>query len=363
MKQSISYRHKLLWKKYLRRIKRIKHGKRKKNVSKRNPNNIKTIPKNYIPIPSILSFKDNWSSTVKALFDIRIAIKYRFTNIIKNINIDHSRMEAISPASVLVLASTIERSQKQAGIRFKGVDNYLPKNDVVKYLLNEIGYWKYFDVPKLKTSVTQDRFSFFKILDDSQVDNRKIGKMIEFFERKVGFNGDARDYLSIALGEASANSVEHGYVEAKKDLDRWWLTANIDKETNTISFVFYDQGMGIFESVKNHKNTKLRIMYQGIRDNFKDRPKARILKKMLNYNYSKHDVDNRGYGLQTFRRFIDEAEDDGVLFIASENASYEYPRDILNEYKYSLTGTLIVWKLKVGYDINASIYLKGVADD
>ncbi len=359
MKQTISYRHKLLWRKYLRRMHRINYGKRKKNISRRNPRNIGKEPlKDYISIPAQLSFKYDWDMTVKTLSDIQTAIKFKFTNIKKFINIDHSKMEAMSPASVLVLASTIERSQKQAGIKFQGVNEYLPKNDVVKYLLNKIDYWKYFDVPKLETTVTQERFSFFKILDDYQVDNRKIGKMIEFFEEQVGFNGNTKEYLSIALGEASANSVEHGYTEGKQDLDRWWLTANIDKKEGIISFVFYDQGIGIFKSVKNHKDNKLRIMYQNIKDNFKDKPKANILKKMLNYNYSKHDTANRGYGLQTFRRFIDEAEDDGVLFIASENASYEYPKDTLNEYRYNLTGTLIVWRLKVSYDTNANIYLK-----
>lgn len=363
MKYTTSCRHKLLWKKYLRRKKRIKYNKRKKNISKRNPLNIGKEPlKDYIKIPPELSFKHNWDDTVKTLVDIQNAIKFKFTNIKKHIHIDHSQMETISPASVLVLASTIERSQKQVGLQFKGVNEFLPKNDVVKYLLNEIDYWKYFDVPKLETSITQERFSFFKILDDYQVDNTKIGKMIEFFEKQVGFNGDTKEYLSIALGEASANSVEHGYSQSEKELDRWWLTANIDKETATISFVFYDQGIGIFKSVKNHKDDKLRMMYQTIRDTLKDKPKANILKRMLHHNYSKHDVANRGYGLQTFRRFIDEAKDDGLLFIASENASYEYPNDILKEYNHNLSGTLIVWRLKVGYDITSNIYLRSNND-
>jgi len=360
MKYTIKNRQKLLWEKYLRRKKRIKYNKRKKNISKRDPfNKGKELLKDYIEIPSQLSFKNNWDSTVKTLSDIQKAIKYRFTKIKRHIHIDHSKMEIISPASVLVLASTIERSQKQARIQFKGVNEFLPKNDVVRYLLNEIDYWKYFDVPKLKTSITQDRFSFFKILDSYEVDNTKIGKMIEFFEKKVGFNGNAKSLLFTALCEASANTVEHGYnsFQFNKDTDRWWLTANIDKKDCTISFVFYDQGMGIFKSLENHRSIPVRKLFLKAQRLIKDKPNAKILQHMLRENYSRHKIKNRGYGMQTFKKFIDGAED-GLLFIASENASYEYPKDILREYTKKLNGTLIVWQIKVSYDITSNMYLK-----
>lgn len=348
-----------LWKKYLRRQKRVKLNKRKKNISKRAILNRSPIqPLKYIPIPEKLSFGSNWENVVKTLNDIKHAIKYRQQK--KGIiNIDHSEMSAVTPSTVLVLASTIERSQKLAHVRFKGNDKYLPKNDVVKYLLNQIDYWKYFDVPKLETNITQNRFSFFKILDSYEADNTKIGKMIEFFGKQVGFNGDTEGLLFTALSEAAANTVEHGYPssEFNKVTDRWWLTALIDKETNEISFVFYDQGVGIFQSLENHKDDKVKQLFHKAKTLFKDKPKANVLKHMVEKNFSRHRVQNRGYGIQTFRKFIDEAED-GLLFIASENASYEYPSNTLKEYENYLDGTLIVWKIKVGYDINSNIFLK-----
>jgi anti-sigma regulatory factor (Ser/Thr protein kinase) len=355
MKKLKSYRDKVLLKKYLRRRHRIKYNKRKKSSQKK----LKDFPKKYITIPNDLNFANNWENFVNILNQIQYAIKYRFVNKKEPIRIDHSKMLKVSSSGILVLASTIERAQKFANIKFKGNFEYLPKDDVVKYLLNEIDYWKYFDVPKLETSITQNRFSFFQILDSYEVDNTKIGKMIEFFEKQVGFNANTKELLFTALCEASANAVEHGYNinNFNKRTDRWWLTANIDKEENTISFVFYDQGMGIFKSLENHKSGFEQKLFRKVKRLIKDKANAKILKHMLRENYSRHNKINRGYGMQTFKKFIDEAKD-GLLFIASDDSSYEYPKDILKEYKNKLSGTLIVWKIKVGYDINKNIFLK-----
>ena len=359
MNISNNYKHKLLLEKYLRRNKRIRFNKRKINISNRVSNRLEAAPPlKYIAIPSNLSFGSNWENFVKVLNDIKYAIKHR--RLKKGvINIDHSMLSHATPSGILVLASTIERSQKLANVRFKGNEKYLPKDDVVNYLLNQIDYWKYFDVAKPKTSITQDQFSFFKIIDSYESDNTKIGKMVEFFEKKVGFNGETRSLLFTALCEAAANSVEHGYkaVMYNQKTDRWWLTAYIDKDSQEISFVFYDQGVGIFKSLENHKNKKIQKFFNRTKKMVKNKPHANILKRMVETNFSKYSTENRGYGIQTFKHFIDEAED-GLLFIASENASYEFPANELKEYTAYLEGTLIIWKIKVGYDINSNMYLK-----
>ncbi len=355
-----SNRHKLLWEKYLRRQKRIKFNRRKKNISNRASSETRgCMPLKYIEIPDNLSFGQNWERVVETLNDIKHTIKYRFMHNKANITIDHSMMSQATASGILVLASTIERSQKLARVKFKGIKEYLPKDEVVKYLLNEIDYWKYFDVPKLETNITQERFSFFKILDSHEVDNTKIGKMIEFFGKQVGFNGNTEELLFTALSEAAANTVEHGYISStfNEQTDRWWLTASIDKREGSISFVFYDQGMGIFKSLKEHKDNKVKKLFNKVHNLIKDNPNAKILQHMVRQNLSKHKTRNRGYGIQTFKHFIDEAND-GLLFIASENASYEYPANKLREYNNKLNGTMIVWKLNVSYDINSNIYLK-----
>ncbi len=358
--QSINqkYRNKLLLAKYLRRKNRINLNKRKKNSHK-----IKKINSINIKISNDISFASNWECFVKILNDIQHVIGFRYVKNRSPLSIDHSEMLKVTPSSILVLASTIEKSQKLAGIKFKGNKEYLPKDETVKYLLNEIDYWKYFNVSKLETNILQDRFIFFKILDSYQVDNTKIGKMIEFFEKQVGFNNNAKSLLNTALCEAAANTVEHGYnSNINKATDRWWLTASIDKQEGTISFVFYDQGMGIFKSLEHHKDNKVKTLYNKTLNLIKEKPHAKILQHMLSNNASKHNTINRGYGMKTFKDFIDKA-DNGLLFIASENASYEYPKDNLKEYDNPLSGTLLVWKIQVNYDISSNIYLKGEKND
>ena len=362
MKNNLKYISQLLLKKYLRRKKRILLGKRKINISKRASklgNKSKILED--IRIPSDLSFTENWESVVETLNNIDYSLRYRFVDLKKSLSIDHSKMKSVSSAGILVLASTIECSQKIANVKFVGKEEFLPKNDVIRYLLNEIDYWKYFDVSKLSTEITQKRFSFFKIIDSYEADNTKIGKMIEFFSKKVGFNGETRAHLYTALSEAAANTIEHGYsnTSIKKDKinNRWWLTANIDAKEQVISFVFYDQGIGIFKSLESNKKDFLRNFFKKTKALVKTNPHAKILQRMLHENFSRHNTENRGYGLQTFKKFIDESEE-GSLFIASDNASYLYPSDTLQEYTHKLKGTLIVWKIKVGYDKSKNIYLK-----
>ena len=125
-------RHKLLWKKYLRRQKRIKFNRLKKNISNRASSKTRGImPLKYIKIPDNLSFGKNWESVVKILNDIKHTIKYRhmhrYMHKKANITIDHSMMSQATPSGILVLASTIERSQKLARVKFQGIKKYLPK--------------------------------------------------------------------------------------------------------------------------------------------------------------------------------------------------------------------------------------------
>lgn len=112
MKTADSNRQKRLWKKFLRRKKRILLNKRKKNISNIVVG-IKKVkhPKRYIQIPSNLSFGSNWEEVVKTFNDIKHSIKYGSVRK-EIINIDHSMMSSATPSGILVLASTIERSQK-----------------------------------------------------------------------------------------------------------------------------------------------------------------------------------------------------------------------------------------------------------
>ncbi len=204
---------------------------------------------------------------------------------------------------------------------------------------------------------------YLKITSDEKVSGVKIGTLIEFFEKILYFSPDIRDKFSDALMEAAANTVEHAYSsESSYHIDKWWLTASLNKISNEVSFVFYDQGLGILNTLeKANKNIKFkRLVDDGI--NIFGYSKGDILRKLITTNLSQYKDNRRGNGLISFKSFIDEVED-GSLSISTDNFTYLAKEDKIIEFDNKLNGTLIVWKIKATNDKNKKIYVKEYEDE
>lgn len=306
-----------------------------------------------IKIPDTLDFLKNQDKTIKLLNNIQNTILGN-----KKFSIDHRSMKKISKESLLLLVAEIERCSTLSSVKLKPNYRLFPKNIQIQQLLKEIGYWKYFNMrPKKSKNILNNRL-YLKIASDKTVSGVKIGELIEFFETILYFNPETRDKFSDALIEASANSVEHAYSSKnKKCIDKWWLTASLNKISNEVSFVFYDQGDGILNTLeKSNKSIKFkRLIDQWI--NIDKYSKKHILKKLITTNLSQYKDNRRGNGLISFKSFIDEVED-GELSISTDNFTYLAKEDKVVEYTNKLNGTLIVWKIKATSDKNKKIYVK-----
>lgn len=306
-----------------------------------------------IKIPSTLDFNNDQEKVIKLLDKIHNTILGN-----KKFVIDHRDMKKISKESLLLLTAEIERCSVLSGKRLKPNYKLFPKNLYVQQLLNEIGYWKYFNMHSKKNRNFIDNNLYLKITSDEFVSGRKIGELIEFFETILYFDSDIKDKFSDALMEAAANTVEHAYSSNNgMCINKWWLTASLNKEINEVSFVFYDQGDGILNTIeRTNKGIKFRRL---IDDwiNISGYSKGDILKKLVTTNLSQYKDNRRGNGLISFKSFIDEVED-GELSITTDNFTYFAKEDIIKEFRNKFNGTLIAWKIKAYNNSNKKIYVR-----
>jgi anti-sigma regulatory factor (Ser/Thr protein kinase) len=340
-----------------RRLKRLKQRKTvsfKKRFKKRNLSNRKKIIE--IIIPEILDLKENRGPLISLINKIRDVILSR-----SHFSIDHSNMKIISEEALLLLTSEIERSTTVTGMKLRAIRKLFPRNDNILRLLNKIGYWDYFNlgIDEDKTDNTTGEKIYLKIVGDTEVSGEKIGNLIQFFEKLISFEAMTKDKFSDAMLEAAANTVEHAYTEFGpiKTIKKWWLTASLNKNTNEISFIFYDQGLGILNTLEaTQKQIRLKRLFMGwISEGLS---KGGILRKLMTTNLSSYKDARRGNGLISFKSFIDEVES-GELTIYTDNVSYSAMSDEIINYDNDIIGTLISWKIKVNNGSNKCMYIKG----
>lgn len=337
-------------KKERRRLKRLKKRSKPKKTGKKLKNE-----RINIAIPASLNLENNRDDFIHLIDRIQDVLLNG-----KSFAIDHSKMEEITKEALLVLTAEIERCTTIMGIKLKAKSKYLPKNNNIKILLKKIGYWDYFNLNAGATRVRKNGSELYlKIVGDTQVSGEKIGSLIQFFEKLICFDAPTKDKFSDAMIEAAANTVEHAYStdQGGRNIKKWWLTASINILTNEISFIFYDQGLGILNTLEStQKNIKLKRLLAGWVS--EGMSKGGILKKLVTTNLSSYKDERRGNGLISFKTFIDEVQG-GELVIHTDDVSYSAVSDKIENYKSSIRGTLIVWKIEANQVDNKCIYIKG----
>jgi len=308
---------------------------------------------NEVTIDSELDFLQDQEATLKLLKDIQHLILYN-----KKFSINHKDMKNITKESLLLLTAEIERCASISNKKLKPNYKLFPKDHNINLLLDKIGYWKHFNMPIKKSTDLQCDDLYLQITSDTKVKGQKIGELIEFFETLVHFEPFIRDKFSDALMEAASNTVEHAYSDnIQNSIGKWWLTASLNKNTNEISFVFYDQGDGILNTLeKSNKSIKFKKLVDEWINIF-GYSKAEILKKLVTTNLSQYKDDRRGNGLVSFKSFIDEV-DNGELSISTDDFTYFVSSDKIVKYKEKLNGTLLSWRINISNDNNKNIYIK-----
>lgn len=367
-----------------KKTKRLRHHRKKlrkklkrkqkllKRKLNRNGKNNGFIKRKIYTLPKVLDFSNDPDTVMEVLQKIRSVILEN-----KIFILDHNKIKYISMETLVLLTAEIERAftikrnemqhsndkfigKNKKTLRLKTIKEYMPKDAHINSLLDKIGYWDHFSINR-KWKSTDENNIYLRITSDEKVETKKIGDLIEFFEQEVLFSSSTRDKFSDAMIEAAANTVEHAYAYETKipNIKRWWLTASLDKEKKEISFVFYDQGYGILNTVLK-ENNEIQTKFQRFLNRYMSLNKKTeydILKLLVTTNLSKYKDERRGNGLISFKTFIDEV-DQGELSVSTSNVTYHAKQDKITEFKSTLPGTLIVWKISVKSATSKNICMK-----
>lgn len=337
------------------RLKRI----RKKKAYQAESNSPRGSSKNdriNIVIPAILDLDQNRKKFVNLIREIQDVLLNGKTFVI-----DHRNMKEITKEALLLLTSEIERCTTIKGIKLRAKSKFAPTSPHIRSLLCKIGYWDYFNLNLSKLSGKEKNTDelCLQIVGDSLVSGEKIGSLIQFFEKLICFDVQTKDKFSDAMMEAAANTVEHAYSKNTeiKNIKKWWLTASINNDTKEISFVFYDQGLGVLNTLESfQRHIRLKRLVAGWVA--KGMSKGGILKKLVTTNLSSYKGERRGNGLISFKMFIDQVRG-GELTIYTDNVSYSAVSDKIENYNESIPGTLIVWRIMANQIDNKCIYIRG----
>jgi hypothetical protein len=165
----------------------------------------------------------------------------------KEVFVNMKNVEYMDYSAVTMLLSVLY-SFKERNVNFNG--NFPNKKNYKKMLIDS----GFFDCLKTKISKKLE----YKIGKENQIftlANKEVNSelgfpvMIETSETVFGKKRTLKGLQRVLL-ELMHNTNNHADLN-KKGEKHWWLSVNHDKDKNTVSFIFLDYGIGIFESLKN----------------------------------------------------------------------------------------------------------------
>ena len=330
---------------------------------KRKRSGVVTIsrPEN-IDLPENIDFEDNIDSILEITDSINAFLNIPYS---ANVRINHKKIKSITIGGLVYLVGQISKIPMQKGRELKYVEELglKRKDERIRYLFKEAGYWDSFNIPEPYRVPSTIRDNYFLSLYSNSISDIKLLNKIKYFIKdKVEFMNDYEvEYkFDDAIKEAMANSIEHAYTdnykERGKTKGKWWVCGHYDKINSSIELVFYDYGIGIRESIKRNLGKDAdRVLKDKAKDFFRsdaDLIELAIKSKLTKYeNYKEHD---RGKGFKRFKEFAKVSGNDCEMTIVSDRGKYKYFYDGKEKKGYDekipklngkVEGMLIKWKI------------------
>ena len=300
-----------------------------------------------IHLPVNFSLSDSYGEVVKIINRLRSPRK-NFVNF--------GAIRRLSIAASLMLAAELEVNKIRSKVSH--MEAYDAAWDPqVRELLKQMGFLELLDAP----SEVQESSD----MDNSQVfvkfksDDRLIGGGIRRITRdvtKLVASGEIPPQLRIPLNNGMAETITntHNYAYKEKDeLNRWWISASVNRNTGEITVVCYDRGQTIPKTIWDSKKKKAKYekwahrikRAMGVCDDHG------IILHALQEGQSSTGKRNHGKGLPSLMDLI-EQNGQGVLKIYSGRGRVKYELGGDEEDVYSsdllsceMPGTLVEWSI------------------
>ncbi len=251
------------------------------------------------------------------------------------------------------MLAEIDRLQKIRGDRY--IHGNAPNHRVAAQALEQIGVLKMIKSPQ-RPKPTHREVIYWRYTNGTEIEAEKVGTVIEQLLDVEAIDHEITGTMMEGATEAMTNSVMHAYDSDFKQWNplekHWWMFAGIREEHLTI--IMCDLGLGIPNSLQlKHDPTTIEKMLNGIKDWFGGTGEdSRRIKISMEIGSTSSDLDHRGLGMSQLKSIIDTMRE-GNLFILSNRGCYNYNytdgrfREHLSDFKSSVDGTIIGWKIPV----------------
>ncbi len=341
-------RKKLFWLKHSEKLlkRRIKSKRKKKNrnsffnvsVQKkeiiRNDNKLKKKALTYekhIIAPQIFSLIYNTDETLDFIKNINECYDKN-----KNVYMDLEKVETIDSGAIVILLSTLVKF-KEKKLSFIGNK---PSNKIARNILVNSGFFGNShggnEISTHNNKIVDAKYSASLI---EKISNFVVGL-------KCGSTALQRVFI-----ELMQNTHNHASFKNKGE-KFWWISVNYIQENKEVLVSFFDNGVGILDSLNNKSNEPMYIkIWNAIKDKL-DNKNNKILENLIKGEIAKLEKEYkyerqyfRGKGIPSIYKVFKENKLSDLIIITNNVIA----RCSDNKYeilKTKLNGTFVSWKIK-----------------
>lgn len=171
-----------------------------------------------------------------------------------------------------------------------------------------------------------------------------------------GMSEEVELALNSALGEALINVSAHAYDDSYdfkyRHIGCWWVTAEANRELNTMTVVVYDQGATIPRTLP-YRSTWDKISSAVARkvtgaEEFEFQYDGAYIEGAMRLNATRTGETNRGYGLPQMVEFVDICGAGSItVFSRGGVCRYDGKSYTTDSFQHSVGGTLVEWKIEI----------------
>ena len=305
-------------------------------------------------LPSLMNFSSAYEVTAMYMAAIRKLAEKKWLprNAYRLVSVNFDALKKISTSAALVLTAELSKWDDAIRQRLKPQIHQWDQNIVKQFY--DLGFFDLFQHSPFKGVSSDDEYSglkFVKYIKGKCGDASKTRILKAGIREVIGESVEKWTFLHSGLDEAITNVSHHAYPNECPDGDKnWYLTGSYNQETERLKIVFYDQGVGIPNSLPASgvwEKVLTRLAKYGIAEQKKDEI---LLKAAVEIDRTSTSENDRGRGLQDLLEFVKQ-RNDGHLSIISSRGLYKYTVDKGSpsvksvHFDQKMNGTLIIWSV------------------
>lgn len=299
-----------------------------------------------IRAPENMNLNENYKETVAFFNELRFICektKKRFV-------IDFKQLRKISPAAALAFTAEIDRIKRIKCFKRMRVIDFPKWNRDIKLQLRDMGMFTLLNVNNLPASFhheVNDSDDYYIPFQSGDIASGEDALRLQsLLSTLIEVSVPSPKVLQKSLTEAMTNSINHAYPDSyiatsplKKRL--WWMSASLNVKRRILTIMFYDEGIGIPNSLPRTYPEFVKSLGGLINDD------AQLIQAATKVRRTSTGQKTRGKGLKDIKDYI-TSNSDGMLKIFSYRGEYKYlsnGKETVINRDIALNGTLIQWKV------------------